>query len=48
MLPSWRVLDPSRAEAALGWRPATPLDVGLEATWNFVRVAEGEDEAGAN
>ena len=42
------VLDPSRAEAALGWRPATSLDSGLEATWNFVRVAEGEGEAGAN
>ena len=42
------VLDPSRAEAALGWRPATSLDAGLEATWNFVRVAEGEGEAGAN
>jgi len=42
------VLDPSRAEAALGWHPATSLDAGLEATWNFVRVAEGEGEAGAN
>ena len=42
------VLDPSRAEAVLGWRPATSLDAGLEATWNFVRVAEGEGEAGAN
>jgi UDP-glucose 4-epimerase len=42
------VLDPSRAEAALGWRPATSLDAGLEATWNFVRVAEGEGEVGAN
>jgi UDP-glucose 4-epimerase len=42
------VLDPSQAEAALGWRPATSLDAGLEATWNFVRVAEGEGEAGAN
>jgi UDP-glucose 4-epimerase len=42
------VLDPSRAEAALGWRPATSLEAGLEATWNFVRVAEGEGEAGAN
>ena len=42
------VLDPSRAEAVLGWRPATSLDAGLEATWNFVREAEGEGEAGAN
>ena len=42
------VLDPSRAEAALGFRPATSLDDGLEATWNFVREAEGEDGAGAN
>jgi len=42
------VLDPSRAETALGWRPATSLDAGLEATWNFVRVAEGEGAAGAN
>jgi UDP-glucose 4-epimerase len=42
------VLDPSRAEEALGWRPATSLDDGLEATWNFVRKAEGESGAGAN
>ena len=42
------VLDPSRAEEALGWRPATSLDDGLEATWNFVREAEGEGGAGAN
>jgi UDP-glucose 4-epimerase len=42
------VLDPSRAEEALGWRPATSLDDGLEATWNFVREAEGEGRAGAN
>jgi UDP-glucose 4-epimerase len=42
------VLDPSRAEEALGWRPATSLAAGLEATWNFVRTAEGEDETGAN
>jgi UDP-glucose 4-epimerase len=42
------VLDPSRAEAALGFRPATSLAEGLEATWNFVREAEGEDGAGAN
>ena len=42
------VLDPSRAEAALGFRPATSLDDGLEAAWNFVREAEGEDGAGAN
>lgn len=42
------VLDPGRAEATLGWRPATSLDTGLEATWNFVREAEGEGRAGAN
>ncbi len=42
------VLDPSRAEEALGWRPATSLAAGLEATWNFVRTAEGEGETGAN
>jgi UDP-glucose 4-epimerase len=42
------VLDPSRAEVVLGYRPATSLDDGLEATWNFVREAEGEDGAGAN
>jgi UDP-glucose 4-epimerase len=42
------VLDPSRADAVLGWRPATSLDAGLEATWDFVRDAEGEGEAGAN
>jgi UDP-glucose 4-epimerase len=42
------VLDPSKAEAALGWSPSTSLDAGLEATWNFVRAAEGEGEAGAN
>jgi UDP-glucose 4-epimerase len=42
------VLDPSRAEAVLGFRPVTSLAEGLEATWNFVREAEGEDGAGAN
>src|SRR4029078_10200070 len=42
------VLDPSRAETAPGWRPANSRDSGLEATWNFVRVAEGERAAGAN
>jgi UDP-glucose 4-epimerase len=42
------VLDPAHAEEALGWRPATSLDDGLEATWNFVREAEGEGEVGAN
>jgi UDP-glucose 4-epimerase len=42
------VLDPSRAETALGWRPLTSIDQGLEATWNFVRAAEGEGGIGAN
>jgi UDP-glucose 4-epimerase len=42
------VLDPSRAEQALAFRPTTSLDDGLAATWNFVRTAEGEDGAGAN
>jgi UDP-glucose 4-epimerase len=42
------VLDPGRAEQALGLRPETSLDDGLRATWNFVRVAEGVDGAGAN
>lgn len=30
------VLDPSAAEQALGWRPATPLDEGLRTTWAWV------------
>jgi UDP-glucose 4-epimerase len=42
------VLDPSRAEQTLGFRPETSLHDGLTATWNFVRAAEGEDGAGAN
>jgi UDP-glucose 4-epimerase len=42
------VLDPGRAAEALGFRPATSLDDGLRATWEFVRVAEGEGGAGAN
>ena len=42
------VLDSSRAAAALGFRPATTLDDGLTATWNFVQEAEGEGGLGAN
>jgi UDP-glucose 4-epimerase len=42
------VLDPSRAESALGWWPATSLDDGLVATWEFVQAAEGEGSGGAN
>ena len=42
------VLDPGRAEKALGWRPAVSLDAGLKATWEFVREAEGEGSGGAN
>jgi UDP-glucose 4-epimerase len=42
------VLDPGRAEAVLGFRPATSLDDGLNPTWNFVRGAEGEGSTGAN
>jgi UDP-glucose 4-epimerase len=42
------VLDPGRAARTLGFRPATSLDEGLIATWNFVRKAEGEGAAGAN
>jgi UDP-glucose 4-epimerase len=41
-------LDPTRAEQALGFRAATPLDEGLRATWEFVREAEGEQSHGAN
>jgi UDP-glucose 4-epimerase len=42
------VLDSGRAAAALGFRPATTLDDGLTATWNFVQEAEGEGGLGAN
>jgi UDP-glucose 4-epimerase len=31
------VLDPSRAENLLGWRAETSFDVGLEATWRWMR-----------
>ena len=42
------VLDPGRARETLGFEPATSLHDGLTATWEFVRVAEGEGGAGAN
>jgi UDP-glucose 4-epimerase len=42
------VLDPARAEEALGFRAATSPDDGLAATWEFVREAEGVSAAGAN
>jgi UDP-glucose 4-epimerase len=42
------VLDPARAEEALGFRARTPLDEGLAATWNFIRGSEGERGRGAN
>jgi UDP-glucose 4-epimerase len=30
------VLDPSRAERELGWRPETPLEEGLRLTWDSI------------
>jgi UDP-glucose 4-epimerase len=42
------VLDPARAEREIGFRPETPLDEGLAATWDFFRGAEGERAARAN
>ena len=42
------VLDPTRAEQALGFRARISLDEGLAATWEFVREAEGEGAPGAN
>jgi UDP-glucose 4-epimerase len=42
------VLNPTRAQAALGFRATTSLDEGLAATWEFVRDAEGERAGGAN
>jgi len=42
------VLDPTRAQQALGFRARTSLDEGLAATWEFVREAEGERAPGAN
>jgi nucleoside-diphosphate-sugar epimerase len=32
------VLDTAKAGAALGWRPATPLDRGLAETWAWFRA----------
>jgi UDP-glucose 4-epimerase len=31
------VLDTSRIQGALGWRPATPLEQGLQRTWDWLR-----------
>jgi UDP-glucose 4-epimerase len=42
------VLDPARAEEALGFRAGTSLAEGLAATWEFVREAEGMSSRGAN
>jgi UDP-glucose 4-epimerase len=42
------VLDPGRAERELGFRAKTSLEDGLEATWEFIREAEGEGAHGAN
>jgi UDP-glucose 4-epimerase len=42
------VLDPTRAETALGFRARASLDEGLAATWEFVREAEGVGTRGAN
>ena len=42
------VLDPGRAERELGFRAETSLEDGLEATWEFIREAEGEGADGAN
>ena len=35
------VLDVSRIERELGWRPQVPLDDGLRGTWDWVRSEEG-------
>ena len=32
------VLDPGRAGRELAWRPETPLEDGLRATWEFFRA----------
>jgi UDP-glucose 4-epimerase len=42
------VLDPALAERELGFRAQTPLEEGLAATWEFVRMAEGVGGAEAN
>ncbi len=36
--PHSNVLDVRHAEAVLGWRPRTPLDAGIERTWNWLRA----------
>ena len=42
------VLDPTRAQEALGFRTTTSLAGGLAATWEFIRNAEGEHVREAN
>jgi UDP-glucose 4-epimerase len=42
------VLNPALAERELGFRAQASLEQGLEATWKFIRAAEGERRDGAN
>ena len=34
-------LEITRARAELDWQPATPMDVGIETTWDFVKGITG-------